>query len=253
MLSKPELNKLLHWVASTPTLFNLSPPVCENSPFSQDIPSRMNVYTGNQRLGFVYQYACRCLFQTSSKYKLLGEEIQLQQDGRTLGSIDFILENRESQTIEHWEVAIKFYLLHNTFWYGPNAKDRLDLKLDRMLSHQLKMSSSQAFQLQCPKWKDSSEHLLMQGRLYINPFHDEDIPQNCLDHPINPSRIKGYWCYDHQKHLITDKLYVLEKKDWATGRRDESLLFTGEINKFVHCQSEKGQYWFIVHNQWPNN
>ncbi|GLQ71895.1 hypothetical protein GCM10007932_12550 [Vibrio penaeicida] len=252
MLSKPEIDKLLHWVASTPSLFNLNAPVCGNSPFSQNIPVSMNGYSGNQRLGFVYQYACRCLFQANSQYRLLEEEIQLQQDGRTLGAIDFILENHDNQTIEHWEVAIKFYLLHNTLWYGPNAKDRLDLKLDRMLSHQLKMSSSKAFKTQFPEWENISEHLLMQGRLYTNPFDDEAIPKSCLEYQIEQSRIKGYWCYDSQKHLITDKLYVLDKKDWVTGRNKDSVLFSGEVNKFVHCQSESGQYWFIVNNQWPN-
>ncbi len=252
MLPKNNIQKLSDWVINTPTLFKLNDPVHEVAPFSHISQKSICPYSGNPRLGFVYQYVCQQLFQLSGRYSIIKEEIQLHQHGRTLGAIDFILKNQETQAIEHWEVAIKFYLLHNTLWYGPNAQDRLDLKLNKMLKHQLKMSSSKPFYNRFPELEFISEHLLMQGRLYTNPFHTEELSLNCLDHQLNPSRIKGHWCYKNQMHHIKDKLYILDKKDWITGKDENSILFEGEVNKFVHCQAENGMFWFIMNDQWPN-
>lgn len=87
--------------------------------------------------------------------------------------IGFLAKNRKTEHYEHWEVAVKFYLLHQGCWYGPNAEDRLDIKLDHMLNHQLPLSQHPLFIEQHPLWAGASQHLLMQGRLYTNPFSDE--------------------------------------------------------------------------------
>lgn len=115
-----------------------------------------------------------------------------------------------------------------------------------MLSHQLKMSSSKAFKTQFPEWENISEHLLMQGRLYTNPFDDEAIPKSCLEYQIEQSRIKGYWCYDSQKHLITDKLYVLDKKDWVTGRNKDSVLFSGKLTSLSTANQRVGNIGLLL-------
>ncbi|CCO49334.1 conserved hypothetical protein [Vibrio nigripulchritudo SOn1] len=254
MLSKQELNKLLKWVIQTPALFKQADPIVEIPPFSASITKSIEEYEGNARLGFVYQYLCQKLFENNPQYLVKDEEIQLNQNGKTLGAIDFIIQNQLKDEIEHWEVAIKFYLFHNGLWFGPNAKDRLDIKLEHMLTHQLKMSSSEAFKCQFPQWQHLQERLLMQGRLYINPFLDNEVPTHCCEKEINKERVKGYWCYENQKHRIEEPLYVLEKKNWITGRTSTSSLLEEETNigKFIHCQSESGQYWFIVNQGWPN-
>ncbi len=115
----------------------------------------------------------------SPRYELVAEEIQLNDaTGRTIGAVDLILKDVESNQHEHWEVAIKFYLLHQGVWYAPNAHDQLHKKLERMLNHQLKMSQREEFRQQLPLNSEPSEHLLMQGRLYVNPFSKEPIPYN---------------------------------------------------------------------------
>ncbi|TOH24507.1 DUF1853 family protein, partial [Vibrio parahaemolyticus] len=79
-------------------------------------------YQGNPRLGFLYQHLCTAALANSEEYEILAEEIQLNDsDGKTIGAIDLILKNRTLDQLEHWEVAIKFYLLHEGVWYGPNA------------------------------------------------------------------------------------------------------------------------------------
>jgi hypothetical protein len=64
---------------------------------------------------------------------------------RTLGEFDFLLEDAEGRQIQHWEVAVKFYLQYRqgdggVVWYGPNSRDRLEIKLHKLFHHQLTLS-----------------------------------------------------------------------------------------------------------------
>lgn len=252
MVFNMDIKKLMQWVVTTPPLFQGSEPIVSKVPFLLPSYKQWPMYEGNSRLGFIYQYLCLQLFTTSPRYNAVSEEIQLNQHGTTLGSIDFIAKNRKTEQYEHWEVAIKFYLLHRGKWYGPNAEDRLDRKLSHMLNHQLALSASNEFSQQYPLWTNAKPHLLMQGRLYTNPFEPESIPTECLGYPLNSSQIQGHWCYQHQLSLIGEPLYQLDKPQWLIGRDQHSLLYQGSESGFVHCQSQSGVFWFIMPDQWPN-
>lgn len=79
-----------------------------------------------------------------SEMTVLGHNPQVQDQGRTLGAFDFLLRDAQGR-YEHWELAVKFYLQQRrsaewTAWVGPNQRDRLDLKLNRMRDHQLPLA-----------------------------------------------------------------------------------------------------------------
>jgi Uncharacterized protein conserved in bacteria len=48
-------------------------------------------------------------------YQLLGHSIQKIDGPRTVGELDFVLKNTESGEVEHWEVALKYYLAERRF------------------------------------------------------------------------------------------------------------------------------------------
>lgn len=247
-----DLNTLAHWVSTTPTLFQGEGVVAARTPFLPNVPTLKEEYRGNPRLGFLYQHLCSLLFTLNPTYSAVSEEIQLNEAGSTLGSLDFVIKNKRSQRYEHWEVAVKFYLLHQGLWYGPNAQDRLDLKLEHMLNHQLTLSQSAQFSAAYPLWRDVSRHLLMQGRLYVNPFHDEPVPSECLGYKLNLSQIAGFWCYQSQSHQIDETLFLLEKPQWISGKNEHSARYMASKKpEFVHCQSDSGKFWFIVPDSWP--
>jgi len=248
-----ELKPLFDWVRATPSLFEAEPPIVSKPPFVTKGDIKEAPYQGNRRLGFVYQHLCSELFSSTSAYSSIAEEIQLNHNGKTIGSVDFIVKNKKSEQFEHWEVAVKFYLLHQGLWFGPNAHDRLDLKLTHMLEHQLPLSSTEHFSKLYPMWANASQHLLMQGRLYINPFNSEPTPEECGGYKLNPTQIAGRWCYQSQVHLVDEPLYVIEKSQWLTGKNDSSPLYTDSESGFVHCQSESGVFWFIMPEEWPTN
>ncbi|PFG46033.1 hypothetical protein ATG66_3127 [Vibrio sp. ES.051] len=249
-----QLQRFYQWIVSSPPLFQLCLPFATLEHLSITPLDNSEQYHGNPRLGFLYQHLCTSALVSSNRYQLIAEEIQLNDaNGRTIGAIDLMLKNKEDDRLEHWEVAIKFYLLHKGIWYGPNAHDQLHKKLDRMLTHQLKMSERPEFQQILPLDTSPEKRLLMQGRLYINPFSAESTPTECLGFELNPSQINGYWCYQSQWELIGKSLYHLHKPYWAIGTEDFSHPIEKPLNRFVHAQTEDGQFWFVVPDSWPEN
>ncbi|MFV0575612.1 MAG: DUF1853 family protein [Vibrio sp.] len=244
--------KISQWMACHPPLIQSNSAELSNTPFQTNYPLRDLIYQGNSRLGFWYQHLCHQHFLSHPNYQVLAEEVQLNHEGKTIGAIDFILQNTRNQQVEHWEVAVKFYMLFDGLWYGPNSRDRLDLKLAHMLDHQLSMSQHPAFKALYPELDQIQPKLLMQGRLYINPFRDEKIPTHCLDHPIETSQVNGYWCFWDEWQQIAEPLYVLKKGQWLTGKESNSELLTTEQEHFVHCQTESGEFWFILPRTWPS-
>ncbi|MCC4790006.1 DUF1853 family protein [Vibrio splendidus] len=248
------LQRFYQWVIDSPPLLEIKPPISDLGVFlSTHAIDSSHTYNGNPRLGFLYQHLCEQVIEASPDYSVKYDEIQINVEGRTLGAIDFILEEESSQNLQHWEVAIKFYLLHEQTWFGPNSHDQLDKKLDRMLTHQLGMSSSTAFIEQYPQIDVDSKHLLMQGRLYINPFLEQNVPTACLGYDINSSQVNGFWCYQNQAHLIADVLYPLTKEQWAAGTDDFTCEPITEFgDRFVHGQTKSGQFWFVMPQSWPH-
>ncbi len=248
------MKAFFNWIVHTPSLFHTTPPFEDFTAFDASIePKHPLNYQGNQRLGFVYQYLCAQVFESSERFAIREEEIQINQQGKTLGAVDFILEDRQSKQMQHWEVAIKFYLLRQGKWYGPNAHDRLDKKLNRMLSHQLKLTYHPQFIAQKPQYAQLSEHLLIQGRLYINPFEPEPVPDECQGYLLDKSQISGKWCYFHQWPLISKPLYSLEKQQWPSGLETFDQPLSQPSGRFIHAQASDGEFWFVVNDSWPND
>lgn len=66
----------------------------------------------------------------------------VKDGGRTLGDLDLLFEDDVRGARVHWELAVKFYLRAKPSadwaqWIGPDPRDRLDLKLRRVIDHQL--------------------------------------------------------------------------------------------------------------------
>ncbi|WP_226926530.1 DUF1853 family protein [Grimontia hollisae] len=208
-------------------------------------------YEGSHRIGFYYQWLIKQCLKQSIRYQLLAEELQVERERQTLGAIDFVVENACGE-IEHWEVAIKFYLSVEGEWRGPNAKDTLAKKYHKMSSHQLMLSSTAEYRRQYPQFPITKRRLLLQGRLYINPFLSNagmPTPQN-----LNTARMTGNWCWPHQ--LPEDKdFYVLGRNQWITSPCIETLpVFTlsDTLTRAVHLIDESNKRWFVVPESWPS-
>ncbi|MEC6795851.1 DUF1853 family protein [Photobacterium sp. S4TG1] len=212
------------------------------------IPTNVN-YHGNTRLGFYYQWLWQQLIIHHPDYSLIGEEIQLQWQHQTAGAIDFLVHNHSNDELEHWEVAIKFYLSFQHQWPGPNANDNLDKKINRMRNHQLQLTTHPAFN-HLDYSLPTRRRLIMQGRL----FDAWPETQSGSAIVINPTSKKGHWCYCSQASTLN--LRALEKRQWIAPPPFSQLTTTLDITKIAvptQAVDNNDSVWFIVPNHWPRH
>ena len=63
----------------------------------------------NVRLGHLAEKIVSEAIKTSSNYQVLFENIQIIEEEKTIGEIDFIIKNFNSKQLLHVELAYKFY------------------------------------------------------------------------------------------------------------------------------------------------
>ncbi len=170
------------------------------------------------------------------------------------GELDFLIQR--SDRIIHVECAVKFYLCHGPNGYdlssfiGPGGRDRLDLKLGKMKTIQLKRSVSSSLL----DGRPLERVLWMGGRIFI-PAGLRSVWSGL--HPeINPHSLRGEWLSLSQlrDHFdVEDRLILLPRQWWITalgelpwdflnGFKDleESDLTQGPA-LVVHVQEELGR------------
>jgi len=161
------------------------------------------------RLGLRFEALITYWLRISPNYKLLSKNIQIIENGLTLGEIDFIIEESSTQKIIHLEVAVKFYLgtppYENTYqWFGTNTKDQLGKKLDHLKQHQTQLSKKYTHHFQ---YEINQRHCLLKGRLFY-PLENNKPPDG-----VTQNHLRGLWMYS-RKHRDSNYLIPINKLDW---------------------------------------
>lgn len=155
-------------------------------------------------------------------FQLIAKNIQINKDKLTLGEIDFILEN--DNALEHVELVCKFYVYdpeikgsHLSKWIGPNRKDSLVEKLNKLKQKQLPLLFKEETQeylkaLNLPYFTKQSVCYKAQLFLPYNTVID-------LDKSMNNKCITGYYIQLKQLddiHTKDTKYYIPTKSNWVT-------------------------------------
>lgn len=78
-------------------------------------------------------------------YEVIANNVQLYSGKQTTGELDLILYNHEESLVEHWELAIKFFMGSAPFapenWVGINSNDNLQRKMTHMQTKQFRTVS----------------------------------------------------------------------------------------------------------------
>lgn len=144
-------------------------------------------------------------------YQLLGHSIQKIAGAITLGELDFVVLNQETQQVEHWEVALKYYLgegkLYLAQWFGLNREDTLQRKLKHFTERQFQFTEANHHPIQ-------RKFAVMKGQLYMPTDQSElSIPSW-----INTSRRLGQW----GTQIPTTPYYRLQRHEWLCPDQDAS-------------------------------
>ena len=150
----------------------------------------------NRRLGHLAERVVSELIKRSSNYNVLYENIQLIEIKRTIGEIDFLIEDVSTKQVMHLELAYKFYLFDpeistNTFnnWIGPNRNDSLREKLGKLKRKQLPLLYHEcaAVKLSSISIEEATQAICLLVSLFIPYKYEQDLD------PEYKNAIKGYY------------------------------------------------------------
>jgi hypothetical protein len=171
-----------------------------------------------RRLGFYFERLYQVLLEDLLGWPILLKNQQIQSSGRTIGELDFVVHNRADDRIEHHEIAIKFYLgvselAGSTLWYGPNARDRLDMKTTSLLEQQSRrtqLPETLALLAESHITGPLTPRIFMPGYLFY-----PDDPQAVTPDYVPAEHLRGRWVYVRDaKAQDTSCWAVLEKPHW---------------------------------------
>lgn len=102
-------------------------------------PEPLQRFIGNERMLLGKRFEKLILFwlQESPFFEVILYSKQIVKGKNTIGEVDFLIKDVLHDRYLHMEVACKFYLGYGNSpswdkWVGPNAKDRLKLKMDKL-------------------------------------------------------------------------------------------------------------------------
>jgi uncharacterized protein len=264
-LSAHQSQRDLQWCLSAPSLLAApdAPPALALAPTKPaSLAECLKTLPRVNRLGHYYEQLWRYILTELMGWSLVAADRQICHAGRTLGALDLLHVNPAHTCYLHTELAVKFYLrdgdggqLHH--WLGPNAIDRLDLKLDRLHNHQLALPSHPGAQADINTWlaeaglpsrlrSDWRNQAIIQGWL----FHPLMAPGTEQLHPqINPQHLRGHWLHhkdapalpgEFDDWLILPRLYWLaqvdiDKQDCVSGANAWENL---RLRQPVHLSTE---------------
>lgn len=176
----------------------------DSIPFLQSIdknPKPLYAFLAEEkdhRLGHYVESLLRywLLWPDNPRFELVHYQVALRNQYKTVGEADFLVRDKITHELQHWEVAVKFYLAQKiggeySNFVGPGLNDRLDYKYQRLTQHQLQLFSSKEGQhfLKEQQLEIPSRLCFLKGRLFYPPkSHAQWWP-----HAGNPKHLKGLY------------------------------------------------------------
>lgn len=176
----------------------------------------------NQRLGKLVETFVYHQIRSQPTVEWIADGLQIQQNNRTVGELDALYYDQGTPV--HLEVAYKFYLYDTlaeypdplASWIGPNRKDNLSLKLQKLsrkqfplLHHPAAATYLSGFGLTADR---ISQRVCVKGQLFL-PYHQQSTDVG----PLNPACVAGF-------HLPFRELSVLKAYDFFVPQKLDWLI-----------------------------
>ncbi len=193
---------------------------------------------------FVFRY-----LQQQQDIDKLHHQLVIEDEARTtLGELDLLFQDKQTRQYYHWENAVKFYLLRGDCFgferlVGVNGGDWFSRKMEHLFARQLGMSRTpegrmgiaRCFQLDSPQQLDLRRQAFVKGAIFY-PL-DGSVLNHEEQQQINPSCVRGRWCYADQFHLADPqqrgRWRSVSKLEWIVPQfypyHDDNLLKPNEM------------------------
>lgn len=202
----------------------------------------------NIRLGHLAEKIVAELIKSSTNYKVLYENTQIIEDKKTIGEIDFIIEEINTNQLIHMELAYKFYLFDSNLssepiknWIGPNRNDSLEEKLEKLKGKQFPLLYHN-----CAKSKfdtieidEVSQALCLLVSLFIPYEYKASFS------PIYQKYIKGFYL-NFEKFTSLDNAaktyYLPSKKEWGMDPSENEIWKDlNGVEKYINTSMKEKQ------------
>ncbi|MBZ2167569.1 DUF1853 family protein [Marinobacter sp. F4216] len=210
--------------------------------YPSSMPERLRMESPPKRLGYYFEQLYEVLLTDLLGWQVLLKNLQIQSEGRTLGELDFVVHNTTDDRIEHHEIAIKYYLSvpngnGDAKWFGPNARDRLDLKRDLLINHQSRRTEE----------PEGIETLAMHG--IKGPLPCRLFMPGYLFYPLgeflNPpsdapaDHLRGWWVYARDAETMDTSHWIeLRKPHWVGPWRQNQPPSPDDTNERLNSVDE---------------
>lgn len=210
-------------------------------------------------------------------------EVQVHENKETIGAYDFLFYDERDARLKHWEVAIKYYLYvpsdgtsesrvpavegvrksrasadlicDRERFYGPQTLDRLHLKLEKMLHHQIPLG----------RRVEAASEMLIKGILFypFDRYADYVAPPEVAERHERGAWLHiGDFANRDWKHY---EFFELERLDWMNAAKPSAPRTVDELKRAfersdesVHlmmkerASSGRGLRLFLVKENWPD-
>jgi hypothetical protein len=169
------------------------------------------------------EYVCKQLLEYSSNYEILVYNLPIREEKQTLGEVDFILRDLETEKIIHVELTYKFYIiepditepLHQLI--GPNKRDAFIMKMEKIKNKQFALLHSKAGSKALADKgiivSDITHKACFKAQLF-KPFKQDTVHL----HLLNKNCIMGYWLRFFEFNTSTfsqHHFYIPTKSEWV--------------------------------------
>ncbi|WP_258190287.1 DUF1853 family protein [Stutzerimonas azotifigens] len=225
----------------------------------------------NRRLGLYYERLWQYALTHAPDIDLIVANLPIREGGNTLGELDLLI--RDPEGVHHLELAVKFYLGNGGggdgaphHWIGPGGHDRLDLKLDHLLRHQLNLSMHEQAKAALAELTSST----IQPALWLGGYLFEPWPSGCLPPAgANPLHLRGIWVRQRDWPALAGEYrwQMLPRQEWLAPARleldfdlDDTLrpkLDEHSPARLMARLQSNGNVWeeaqrvFVVPDRWP--
>lgn len=215
----------------------------------------------SHRLGYYFEHLVAFWLQQRLAGDYFASHVRVFDQKRVLGEFDFLFTPVGESQLVQWETAVKFYLqfTHDNgevLWYGPNAKDRLDIKLGRIFTHQLllaRLPQGKAL-LKEEGFETVRAQTFFKGYLFYPVGSDwqnsRGLPEN-----LDQDHLKGWWTYANRLELpesaATDRWRILPRLEWLALRtipdtQNSSLMKREELMDFLSRHFSSSQQSLLI-------
>lgn len=190
----------------------------EDIDLEKALPDLATNYVLGKRMEVFFEF----ILKNTRYIKVLKSNIQIQQDKITLGEIDFLAEDSLLDQKHHIELVYKFYLYDPSYenelerWIGPNRKDSLLLKIEKLKQRQFPILFKPETKQELASLDLKAEELLQSVCFKASLF----IPKGLAythSNQLNEKCISGYWLHFEEfssEEFSGYNYYIPDKQDW---------------------------------------